>query len=62
MTPAGETIKLPLAMPVTIRIKTTAVRCIVIRKRHLSLLQNRAQKTPKYLCVRVRRPKRVRVF
>lgn len=42
----GEMIKLPLAMLVAIRIKTTAVRCIVIRKRHLSLLQNRAQKTP----------------
>lgn len=42
----GQIVKLPLAMSVTIRIKTTAVRCIVILKRHLSLLKNRAEKTP----------------
>lgn len=42
----GEIVKLPLAMPVAISIKTTTARCIVIRKRHLSLLQNRAEETP----------------
>lgn len=47
----GEIVKLPLAMPVAIRIKTTAVRCIVIRKRYLSLLQNRAEETSNFsLC------------
>lgn len=33
-----QNLKLPLAMPVTTRIKTTAVRCIVIRKRPLFVL------------------------